>query len=130
MKYYTPQMFLKTCAIEFCWNPEAVSDVFDEKSFVADLLGSECLFEILQTSSTVKNSENVVKKWMFQRTIVMESTIFLSKWIKEIKSYQEFGFYFKYYTSHPLSELLKVWYGIMWMFLKHSLMESAIFFLK
>ena len=80
-------MFLKTCAIEFCWNPEAVSDVFDEKSFVADLLGSECLFEILQTSSTVKNSENVVKKWMFQRTIVMESTIFLSKWIKEIKSY-------------------------------------------
>ena len=56
-----------------------MSDVFDEKSFVADLLGSECLFEILQTSSTVKNSENVVKKWMFQRTIVMESTIFLSK---------------------------------------------------
>ena len=55
-------MFLKTCAIEFCWNPEAVSDVFGEKIFVADLLGSECLFEILQTSSTVKNSENVVKK--------------------------------------------------------------------
>ena len=32
---------------------------------MADLLGSQYLFEILQTSFTVKNSENVVKSGCF-----------------------------------------------------------------
>ena len=32
-----------------------------KNSFLADLLGSQHLFEILQTSFNVKNSENVVK---------------------------------------------------------------------
>ena len=35
--------------------------VFSKNIFVADLLGSQYLFEILQTSLTVKNNENGVK---------------------------------------------------------------------
>ena len=36
------------------------------KIFVADLLGSQYLFEILQTSFAVKNSEIVVKSGCFE----------------------------------------------------------------
>ena len=36
---------------------------------LADLLGSQHLFEILQTSITVKNSE----KWIFRETLAMVS---------------------------------------------------------
>ena len=45
----------------FYWNGGAVSGVSCKNIFVADLLGSQYLFEILQTSLTVKNSKNVVK---------------------------------------------------------------------
>ena len=44
----------------FCWNEGEVS---------GDLLGSQYLFEILQTSLTVKNSENVVKSGCFEKRL-------------------------------------------------------------
>ena len=37
--------------------------------FLANLLGSQYLFEILQTSITVKNSENVVKSECFEKRL-------------------------------------------------------------
>ena len=47
------------------WNEEAVSSVLLKNIFSGDLLGSQYLFVILQTSLTVKNSENVVKSGYF-----------------------------------------------------------------
>ena len=44
-----------------CSNEGAVSGVLCKKIFLAELLENEYLFEILQTSFTVKSSENVVK---------------------------------------------------------------------
>ena len=49
----------------FCSNEGAVSSVLCKNIFVALLLGIQCLFEILQTSLSVKNSENVVKSGCF-----------------------------------------------------------------
>ena len=57
-----------------------------QKYFLADLLGSQYLFEMLQTSLTVKNKKNVVKngclekrlRWMFLKTCAMESTVFFN----------------------------------------------------
>ena len=49
----------------FCQNEGVVSGVLSKIIFVADLRGSQYLFEILQTSLFVKSSENVAKKWMF-----------------------------------------------------------------
>ena len=40
---------------------------------LGDLLGSQHLFEILQTPLTFQNSENVVKKGCFEKTFPMES---------------------------------------------------------
>ena len=45
----------------FCWNEGAVSSALCENIFVADLLESWNLLEILQTPLTVKNSEKVIK---------------------------------------------------------------------
>ena len=45
----------------FYWNEGAVSGVLRKNIFVADLLGTPYLFELLQSSLTFKNSENVVK---------------------------------------------------------------------
>ena len=53
----------------FCWNDEAVIDVFCKNIFVTDLHGSKYLFEILQTSLTVKTSENVVKSGCFEKLL-------------------------------------------------------------
>ena len=39
------------------------------KIFLADLLESQYLFEILQTSLTIKNSENVVKGRCFENRL-------------------------------------------------------------
>ena len=47
------------------WNEGAVSGVLRKNIFVANLLGSQYLFEILQISLTVKNSENIVKSGCF-----------------------------------------------------------------
>ena len=61
----------------FCCKAGAVSVVLCKIIFVADLLGSQYLVEILQTSLTVKNNENVVKSgWMFRKTLAMKSAIF------------------------------------------------------
>ena len=63
-------MFLKDSAMEstnFCSNEGAVSGALFKIIFVADLLDSLYLFEILQTSLTVKNSENVAKSGCFEK---------------------------------------------------------------
>ena len=64
-------MFLKTYAMEsticFFENEGAVSGVLYKNNFVSDLLGSQHLFEILQTSFTVKNSKNGVKSGYFKK---------------------------------------------------------------
>ena len=39
------------------------------KIFFVDIFGSQYLFEILQTSLTVKNSENVVKSGCFEERL-------------------------------------------------------------
>ena len=53
----------------FCWMEGAVPGILFKNLFVADLLGSQYLFEILQTSLTVKNSENVVKSGCFEKLL-------------------------------------------------------------
>ena len=73
-------MFLETCAMEstnlFCRNEGAVSDVLYKNNFVSDLLGNQYLFEILQTSLTFKNSENVVKSGCFEKLLQWRAPIF------------------------------------------------------
>ena len=44
-------------------------DVFCKNIFVTDLHGRKYLFEILQTSLTVKTSENVVKSGFFEKLL-------------------------------------------------------------
>ena len=43
--------------------------VFCENNYLADSLGSQYLLKILQTSLTVKNSENVVKTGCFEKRL-------------------------------------------------------------
>ena len=47
--------------------------------WLADLLGSQHLLEVLQIELTFKNSEKSGKKWMFRKTFAMESANFFSK---------------------------------------------------
>ena len=61
------------------WNEGAVSGVLCENIFVAESLGTQFLFEILQPSLTVKNSENVVASGCFEKNIAMGSPNFISK---------------------------------------------------
>ena len=49
--------------IKFYWNPGAMSVVFDKNIFVADLLRSQYLFEIIQTSSKPHPMLKIVKIW-------------------------------------------------------------------
>ena len=60
----------------FCWNEGAVSGILCQKIFVTDLSGSQHLFEILQTSLTFKNSENVVKSGCFEKLLQWRAPIF------------------------------------------------------
>ena len=60
----------------FCWNEGAVSGVSYKNIFVADLLGSQYLFEILETSLTIKNSENVVKRGCFKKCLLWRAPVF------------------------------------------------------
>ena len=53
-------MFLKTYAI---------SKASCKKHFLANLCGSQYLFEILHTSLTIKNSENLVKSGCFEKRL-------------------------------------------------------------
>ena len=75
-------MFLKLVrwkAQILCWNERAVSGVLCKNIFVTDLLGSQHLFEILQTSHTLKNSENVVKSGCFESLLQWRAPIFSPK---------------------------------------------------
>ena len=60
----------------FCWNEGVVSDILCKNIFVTDLSGSNHLFEILQTSLTFKNSENVVKSGCFEKFLRWRAPIF------------------------------------------------------
>ena len=62
----------------FCRNEGAVSSVLCKNIFKADL-GSQYLFEILQTSFTVKNNENVVKSGCFEKCSQWKVPIFFGK---------------------------------------------------
>ena len=53
-----------------------MSDVLCKSIFGADLLGSQYMFEILQTSFTFKNSENVVKSGCLQKRLRWRVPIF------------------------------------------------------
>ena len=82
------------------------------------LLGGQYLFEILNTSSTVKTSENVVKGWCLYKSLNQRVTISFRR--KEgckvscVKMfvwliYLEVSFYLKYYTLHSLLSTVKTW---------------------
>ena len=60
----------------FCWNEGVVSGILCKNIFVTDLSGSNHLFEILQTSLTFKNSENVVKSGCFKKRLRWRAPIF------------------------------------------------------
>ena len=60
----------------FCWNEGAVSGVLCKNIYLADLLGSQYLSEILQTSLNVKNSENVVKSGCFEKRLRWRAPFF------------------------------------------------------
>ena len=60
----------------FCWNKGVVSGILCKNIFVTDLSGSNHLFEILQTSLTFKNSENVVKSGCFEKCLRWRASFF------------------------------------------------------
>ena len=51
------------------WNEGAVSGVLCENIFVAESLGTQFLFEILQPSLSVKNCENAVASGCFEKIL-------------------------------------------------------------
>ena len=77
------QIFVRWIAQFFCCNEGAVSVVLCKNIFVHDLLGSQHLFEILQTSLTFKNCENVVKSGCLGKLLRSRAPIFFSK-MKEV----------------------------------------------
>ena len=60
----------------FCWKEGAASSVLCKNNFVADLLGSQYLLEILETSLTVQISENVVESGCFEKCLRWRAPIF------------------------------------------------------
>ena len=58
-------------AQSFYWNEGAVSGAFCKDIFVADLSRIQYLFEILQTSFTVKKWKSG-KNWMFRKMLAIE----------------------------------------------------------
>ena len=58
------------------WNGERKFYLKCKNSVLADLLGSQYLFEILQTSLTVKNSESIVKRGCFEKCLRWRAPIF------------------------------------------------------
>ena len=59
----------------FFGNERAVSGVLYKNNFVSDLLGSQYLLEILQSSLTVKNNENGVKSGCFEKLLRWRAAI-------------------------------------------------------
>ena len=73
-------MFLKDSAMEnaiFFLNKGEVEGVLCKNILLANLLGSQHLLEILQTSLTFKNSEKVVKSGCFVKLLRWRAPIFL-----------------------------------------------------
>ena len=70
----------------FYRNEGAVSGVLCKNIFVADLLGSQNLFKILETSLIVENSENVVKSGCFEKCLLWRAPVFFSKRRRNVKS--------------------------------------------
>ena len=67
-------------------------------AFLAGLLGSQYLFEILEV---IKNTENLVKRICFQKCLAMESDIFLHVSCVKIFQIKIFQInHFKYCTPH------------------------------
>ena len=60
----------------FFGNEGAVSGVLYKNNFVSDLLGSQYLLEILQSSLTVKNNENGIKNGCFEKLLRWRAPIF------------------------------------------------------
>ena len=50
--------------------------VLSKNIFVPDLIGSQYLFEISQTSLTIKNSDSVVKSRCFEKLLRWRAPIF------------------------------------------------------
>ena len=70
----------------FWWHEGTVSvGVWCKNIFPADLLGIQYLFEILQTSLTVKNGENEVKSRFFEKYLRWRAPIFFLKWRMDVK---------------------------------------------
>ena len=63
-------------APSFCRNEGAVSGILYKNNFESDLLGIQHLFQILQTSFTFKNNENVVKSGCFKKLLRWRAPIF------------------------------------------------------
>ena len=59
----------------FFGNEGAVSGVLYKNNFVSDLLRSQYLLEILQSSLTVKNNENGVKNGYFEKLLRWRASI-------------------------------------------------------
>ena len=59
-----------------CWNEGAVSGVLRKNIFVTDLFRCHHLFEVLLTSHTFKNSENVLKSGCFENLLRWGAPIF------------------------------------------------------
>ena len=101
----------------FVWNKEDLYGVLCKNIFLANLLGSQHLLEILQTSLAFKNNENVVKIGCFEKILPWRASIFfemtegyslLFKNFDFLLIYLGIGIYMKYTTSHPLSKLVKM----------------------
>ena len=69
----------------FCWNEGTVEGVLCKSIFVTGLSGSQHLFEILQTSHTVKNRENGVKSGCSEKLLRWRTPIFFRRW-RDLKS--------------------------------------------
>ena len=72
-------MFLKDSAMEsanYFWNKGGMKGVLCKNVFLADLLESQHLLEILQTSLTFKSSEKVVKSGFFEKLLRWSAPIF------------------------------------------------------
>ena len=72
-------MFLKVSVMEsknFFWNKGLLLGVLFKNILLADLLGSQRLLEILQTSLTFENSQNVGKSGCFEKLLRWRAQIY------------------------------------------------------
>ena len=106
----------------FIWNKRGVWGVLCKNILLADLLGSQHLLKILQTSLTIKNSERVVKIRCFEKRLWRRVPIYfrnkgwiwsvLCKNIDVMLNSKSVAIYMKYSTYHPLWKLVKMWWKL------------------